>query len=135
MRCIGASRKQIIRYVRLEALNWCKTAVPVGIITGIAVSWGVCAMLHYGIGGEFITMPVFAFSPVGLLSGALVGMITVLLAAQSPAKRASKVSPMAAVSGNSESVHLQRHTLKLNLCKVEGILGIYHAVISRKTGF
>lgn len=135
MRCIGASRKQIIRYVRLEALNWCKTAVPVGIITGIAVSWGVCAMLHYGIGGEFITMPVFAFSPVGLLSGALVGMITVLLAAQSPAKRASKVSPMAAVSGNSESVHLQRHTLKLNLCKVEGILGIYHAVISRKNWF
>lgn len=29
MRCIGASRKQIIRYVRLEALNWCKTAVPI----------------------------------------------------------------------------------------------------------
>ena len=28
LRCIGASRQQIIRFVRLEALNWCKTAVP-----------------------------------------------------------------------------------------------------------
>ena len=31
LRCIGASRQQIIRFVRLEALNWCKTAVPIGV--------------------------------------------------------------------------------------------------------
>ncbi|WP_312092047.1 FtsX-like permease family protein, partial [Aminipila sp.] len=30
MRCIGMNRQQIIRFVRLEALNWCKTAVPLG---------------------------------------------------------------------------------------------------------
>lgn len=135
MRCIGASRKQIIQYVRLEALNWCKVAVPVGIIAGIVISWGVCAILRYGIGGEFITMPVFALSPVGLISGALVGIITVLLAAQAPAKRASGVSPMAAVSGNAESVHSVRHTLKLNFRKVEGTLGIYHATLSKKNWF
>lgn len=135
MRCIGASRKQIIQYVRLEALNWCKVAVPVGIIAGIVISWGVCAILRYGIGGEFITMPVFALSPVGLISGALVGIITVLLAAQAPAKRASGVSPMAAVSGNAESVHSVRHTLKLNFKKVESILGIYHATLSKKNWF
>ena len=29
MRCIGASKKQIIHFVRLEALNWCKTAIPI----------------------------------------------------------------------------------------------------------
>ena len=43
MRCIGMSRKQIIRFVRLEALNWCKTAVPIGLILGILCSWGLCA--------------------------------------------------------------------------------------------
>lgn len=32
MRCIGASRRQIIRFVRLEALNWCKRAVPMGML-------------------------------------------------------------------------------------------------------
>ena len=135
MRCIGASRQQIIRYVRLEALNWCKTAVPVGVVTGTAIEWGICAFLRYGIGGEFATMPVFALSPVGLISGAAVGIVTVLLAAQSPAKRASKVPPMAAVSGNSDTVLSVRHTTKRKIRRVERTLGIHHATASKKNWF
>ena len=38
MRCIGASRKQVIRFVRLEALNWCKTAIPIGLIVGTVIT-------------------------------------------------------------------------------------------------
>ncbi len=135
MRCIGASRQQIIRYVRLEALHWCKTAVPVGLIIGTAIEWGICALLRYGIGGEFATMPVFALSPVGLISGALVGIVTVLLAAQSPAKHASKVSPIAAVSGNSDRALSVRHITKRNIRKVERTLGIHHATTSKKNWF
>ena len=135
MRCIGASRQQIIRYVRLEALNWCKTAVPVGLITGTAIEWGICAFLRYGISGEFAAMPVFALSPVGLISGATVGIVTVLLAAQSPAKRASKVPPMAAVSGNSDTALSVRHTTKRKIRKVERTLGIHHATASKKNWF
>ena len=135
MRCIGASRQQIIRYVRLEALNWCKTAVPVGLVTGTAIEWGICAFLRYGIGGEYAAMPVFALSPVGLISGAVVGIVTVLLAAQSPAKRASKVSPMAAISGNSDTALSVRHTTKRKIRKVERTLGIHHATASKKNWF
>lgn len=134
MRCIGASRQQIIWYVRLEALNWCKTAVPVGLITGTAIEWGICAFLRYGVGGEFETMPVFALSPVGLISGAAVGIVTVLLAAQSPAKHASKVSPMAAVLGNSDTAFSVR-SKKRNIRKVERTLGIHHATASKKNWF
>ena len=47
LRCIGASKKQIMRIVRLEALNWCKTSVPVGMTLGTAISWGICALLHF----------------------------------------------------------------------------------------
>ena len=138
MRCIGASRQQVIRYVRLEALNWCKTAVPVGLVTGTAIAWGICAFLRYGVGGvdgEFAAMPVFALSPVGLISGATVGIVTVLLAAQSPAKRASKVPPMAAVSGNSDTALSVRHTTKRKIRKVERTLGIHHATASKKNWF
>ena len=110
MRCIGASRQQVIRFVRLEALNWCKTAIPIGLIAGTVITWAVCALLRYGIGGEFASTPVFAISPIGLVSGAVVGLVTVLLAAQAPAKRAAKVSPMAAVSGNSGTVPKVNHT-------------------------
>ena len=132
LRCIGASRKQIIRYVRFEALNWCKTAVPVGLFAGIMISWGICIMLRYGIGGEFSSMPVFAVSPIGLLSGAAVGVVAVLLAAQSPARRAARVSPVAAVSGNVDSTSFAGHTVNLDLGKVEKVLGIHHAFTPKK---
>ena len=135
MRCVGASRRQIIQFVRLEALNWCKTAVPAGVISGTLVSWGICAYLRYGIGGEFAAMQVFAISPVGLLSGVLVGVVTVLLAAQSPAKRAAKVSPVAAVSGNSETVPARRRAIKREVGRVERTLGIHHATASKKNWF
>ena len=135
MRCIGASRKQVIRFVRLEALNWCKTAIPIGLIVGTVITWAVCALLRYGIGGEFAGTPVFALSPIGLISGAVVGLVTVLLAAQAPAKRAAKVSPMAAVSGNSETPPTTRHTARLILGKVEWTLGVHHATASKKNWF
>ncbi len=134
MRCIGASRRQIIRFVQLEALNWCKTAVPIGLIFGTAVSWSVCAMLRYGIGGEFANVQVFALSPVGLVCGAAVGVVTVLLAARSPARRAAKVSPIAAVSGNAQASSVQ-HMFKVNLGKIETTLGVHHATASRKNWF
>ena len=135
MRCIGASRKQVIQFVRLEALNWCKTAIPIGLIVGTVITWAVCALLRYGIGGEFAGTPVFALSPIGLISGAVVGLVTVLLAAQAPAKRAAKVSPMAAVSGNSETLPTTRHTSRLILGKVEWTLGVHHATASKKNWF
>ena len=132
MRCIGATRRQIIRFVRLEALHWCKTAVPMGMLLGTAASWSICGILHYGIGGEFAVTPVFALSLVGLVSGAVVGIVTVLLAAQSPARCAAKVSPMAAVSGNAKGSPTIKHTTKLRTVKVEWILGFHHATASKK---
>jgi len=135
MRCIGASRQQIIRFVRLEALNWCKMAVPIGLILGTVTSCGICAYLHYGIGDEWTTMPVFAVSPVGLLSGMAVGIVTVLLAAQSPAKRAAKVSPVSAVSGNAEMAVPVRHWSKRSLGRIERTLGMHHATESGKNWF
>lgn len=132
MRCIGASRRQIIRFVQLEALSWCKTAVPVGMILGTAVNWVLCAILHYGIGGEFAVMPVFALSPVGLISGAVVGVVTVLLAARSPAKRAARVSPMAAVSGNEEAKPSVKRAVKTGFGKIEWTLGVHHAMASKR---
>ena len=50
MRCIGMSSRQIFRFVRLEALNWCKTAVPIGLLLGIIASWGLCAALRFLVG-------------------------------------------------------------------------------------
>ena len=47
LRCLGASPKQIRRFVCLEALNWCKTAIPIGILLAVAAVWGLCGALRY----------------------------------------------------------------------------------------
>lgn len=132
MRCIGMSKEQIVRFVRLEALNWCKTAVPAGILFSIVVTWGICLFLRFGIGGEFSNMVLFGVSFVGILSGVVTGIVTVLIAAQSPAKRAAKVSPVAAVSGNAENKGKSGHLTGMQFGKIETTLGISHAVSARK---
>ncbi|MBN3368687.1 ABC transporter permease [Clostridium botulinum] len=135
MRCIGMSRQQIIRFVRLEALNWCKTAVPIGLAIGIVVTWGLCAALRFLVGDEFSYIPLFGISGIGIVSGIVVGVVTVLIAAQSPAKRAAKVSPIAAVSGNSENTKMSSRSMKPRLFKIETALGIHHAVSAKKNLF
>lgn len=136
MRCIGASRRQVMRFVCLEALNWCKTAVPCGLVSGMLVSWGICAYLRFGIGGgEFSAMPVISVSPFGILGGILVGVITVYFSAQAPARRAAKVSPVMAVSGNAELPKTGGHAMKLYSRKIESVLGIHHATGSGKNWF
>lgn len=132
MRCIGMSKQQITRYVRLEALNWCKTAIPIGIIPGVVVTWVVCFGVKYGIGGEFAEIPLFYVSASGIVLGVAVGILTVLLAAHSPAKRAAKVSPAAAVSGNAQNGAKTRCTKIIGGMKIDTALGISHAVSARK---
>ena len=102
---------------------------------GTIISWIICATLHYGIGGEFSTTPVFQISPVGLISGVVVGVVTVFLAAQSPAKRAAKVSPISAVSGNVDNKSSVKHAIKFSLGKIDNSLGIHHAVEKKKNWF
>lgn len=132
MRCIGMSKKQIKRFVRLEALNWCKIAVPIGVALGIIITWGLCAFLRYGVAGEFSTMPLFGISMIGIICGVIVGIVTVLIASSSPAKRASKVSPVSAVSGNSESTQYINRPVNTRMSKIEIALGIHHAVSAKK---
>ena len=131
MRCIGMSRRQIIRFVRLEALNWCKTAVPIGLILGILCSWGLCAALRFLVREEFSHIPLFGVSIIGIISGIVVGVMTVLIAAGAPAKRASKVPPAAAVSGSLENSRAV-HSVSSHVIRIETSLGVHHAVSSRK---
>lgn len=132
MRCIGMSRQQIVRFVRLEALNWCKIAVPIGLALGIITTWGLCAVLRFMVGEEFSNIPLFGISVVGIVCGILVGVITVLLAANAPAKQASKVSPVVAVSGNAESGKNIQHVAHTRFGRIETILGVNHAVSVKK---
>ncbi len=133
MRCIGMSKQQIIHFVKLEALNWCKAAIPTGVTLGVVITWGLCAALRFLVGEEFSDIPLFGISIAGIISGMIVGIAAVLLAARTPAKRAAKVSPVTAASGNSEITGNRNHGAKFHLFKIETALGIHHAAAAKKT--
>lgn len=132
MRCLGADQRQVRRFVRREALNWCRTAIPLGLGISIVVVWGLCAVLRAVSPAYFSGMQMFGVSIPGLLAGAVIGLTTVILAARSPAKRASRVSPLTAVSGNAGSTYAVRRTAHVRFFPVEAALGIHHAAGSRK---
>lgn len=132
MRCIGATPKQVMRYVRKEALNWCRFAIPTGVFTGIGIIWILCFILRFLSPEYFGAMPAFSVSLPSILAGVIVGLLTVLLAARSPAKKAAKVSPLAAVSGNASEAQPVRKAAGTRQFKVDTALGIHHAKASRK---
>lgn len=132
MRCVGATPKQIMKFVRKEALNWCRFAIPAGIITGIVSIWFLCALLRFLSPEYFGTMPTFSISVPSIAAGIVIGILTVLLASRSPAKKAAKVSPLAAVSGNANNLQPVRTAANTKVFKVDTALGVYHAKASRK---
>ena len=132
MRCLGTDTKQIRQYVRREALNWCRSAIPLGLLLSLVMVWALCAVLRFLSPYYFGDMPAFGISIPGLTAGAAVGIVTVLLAACSPAKQAAKVSPLTAVSGNGGTTHAARKAANTRLFHVETALGIHHASGSRK---
>lgn len=136
LRCIGATPKQIMRIVRREALCLCRLAIPVSVIAGTVVVWILCALLRFLSPKYFGTMPAFAVSVPSIAAGILIGVLTVLLAARAPAKKASKASPLmtASDSGSSPlSLYKPADTDRfLFPCKVDTALGIHHAIENRR---
>lgn len=135
MRCIGMSKKQIIRYVRLEALNWCKTAIPSGLMIGTFATWILCAVLKFGVGGEWADMPQLGISMIGIASGIIMGILTVLIAAGMPARKAARVTPVSALSGIPDEKKSVYSAAAMGGIRIEKALGIRHATESKKNLF
>lgn len=39
LRCLGATKKQIKRYIRLEGLQYCIKGIPIGLLAGCVILW------------------------------------------------------------------------------------------------
>ncbi len=135
MRCLGATKRQVICFVKREALGWCRLAVPAGLLAGVVTVWAACGMLRLLSPGLFDSMPVLGVSFLSLVAGTLIGLVTVLLAAGAPAKKAAGVSPLTAVSGNAGTVQAAKRAADTRVFKVDTALGVHHAAGSRRNFF
>ena len=133
LRCLGATRRQVLRFVRCETLQWCITAMPIGIGLSIVVVWGLCAVMRQLSTVWFGYMPTFGISWLSIGASIVLGLITVLLAARSPAKMAAKVSPLEAVNGSTRQASSFRHAVNTRRWRVEVALGIHHAKAKRRS--
>ncbi|MEV6242167.1 FtsX-like permease family protein [Lentzea sp. NPDC051838] len=104
LRCVGAERGQVFRSVLAEALFMGLAASVLGLLGGIGVSAGLQALISTvgGPGGEDapIRLPI---SWVTIVAGFGVGVIVTVLSAVLPARRATKVAPVAALRSQPDS--------------------------------
>ncbi|CAM5663216.1 ABC transporter permease OS=Streptomyces alboniger OX=132473 GN=CP975_14320 PE=3 SV=1 [Streptomyces alboniger] len=95
MRAIGSSRKQVNRSVLVEAVLLGVVGSVLGVGAGIGLAVGLMKLMS-GIGMELSTddLTIAWTTPV---VGMVLGIVVTVLAAYLPARRAGKVSPMAAL--------------------------------------
>ena len=99
LRTLGASRKQVMRSVVLEGLVIGVVASVIGLLVGIGLAKGMVA-LFAALGVELPDAATVISSRTVVLS-IVVGTVTTLVASILPAKRATRVPPIAAVREGS----------------------------------
>lgn len=132
LRCLGATKKQIMRFVRYEGIYWCKAAIPLGLVSSVFVIWILSAVMRMISPNWFSYMPHFGISWISIVVSTILGLVTVLLAARSPAKRAARVSPLTAVSGNTGHTVSFRKAANTKKIRIETALGVHHAKARKK---
>ena len=115
LKSVGATKAQIRTTVLMEALTLSLIAIPIGLLVGCA---GIGITL-YLLRGAFTTMfeggievrMQLVLNPAALGIAALVSLITVLISAFIPAKRAIRVSPIRAIR-SSDDVRIRPRAVK-----------------------
>jgi putative ABC transport system permease protein len=96
MRAVGASRRQMIGSVLIEA-------VVIGLLAsvlGLAAGFGVGRLLAYlfsSLGGGGLALAGVTLPAAAVISSFVVGLLVTMVAAVLPALRASRIPPMAAL--------------------------------------
>ncbi|WP_329189353.1 ABC transporter permease [Actinacidiphila glaucinigra] len=96
LRALGADRGQVRRSVLVEALLLGVVGSATGLVCGVGLATGLFQLLGvFGMNIDAAEMVIRARVPVAAFA---VGLLVTLVAAYLPARRASRVSPMAALS-------------------------------------
>ncbi len=95
MRAIGSSRRQVNRSVLIEALLLGVAGSVLGVGAGVGLAIGLMELMGYlGMNLSTSELTIAWTTPV---AGLVLGILVTMLAAYLPARRAGRVSPMAAL--------------------------------------
>ncbi|MFF0415396.1 ABC transporter permease [Kitasatospora sp. NPDC004745] len=97
LRAVGASRRQITRSVLIEALLVGLAASVGGLLAGIGIAVGLKAVLNGPMDANLPDGPLI-IAPSTVVTAIAVGVLVTVLAAWLPARRASRIAPVAAMS-------------------------------------
>ncbi|WP_021596705.1 FtsX-like permease family protein [Actinomadura welshii] len=98
LRCVGAGRGQLRRSILLEAAIVGAVAAALGLVAGVGVAWVLGGLLHAG--GAIVTDVSGAaprILPRTVATAMAVGVIAAAASAWGPARRATRVPPVAAL--------------------------------------
>ena len=109
---IGATKKQIRRNVYYEAFLLGIIGIPLGIISGVLAAFILIKISNLMIRDFMAFDLVFSFSYIIIILSVLLGFITIFLSARSSSRKASKVSPIQAIT-NGENIKLKAKKLKV----------------------
>jgi putative ABC transport system permease protein len=96
LRCLGASRRQVLNSVLLESVIVALVASLVGLGLGVLIASGLKALLSGFLGADIPTTGV-QFQLRTVVVSLLVGLVVTVLAALMPALKATRVPPVAAL--------------------------------------
>jgi putative ABC transport system permease protein len=96
LRCLGASRRQVMNSVLVESLIVAIVASLVGLGLGVLIAGGLRALLSTFLGAD-IPATGIQFQLRTVIVSLLVGIVVTVLAAVLPARKATRVPPVAAL--------------------------------------
>ncbi len=97
LRCLGASRRQVRRSVRLEALVIGAVAALCGLVLGFGVAAALRALINTERFPGDLTGGTIAVTVRTVAAAILIGCVVTVLSALTPARRAARVPPIAAL--------------------------------------
>ena len=114
LKTLGATPKQIKRIVKGQILRLCLIGIPIGIVLSLVLSLGIVPLFISALHAVSTGGAVVSFSPLIYVGAVVLPLITAVLGASQPARKAAAISPIEAqkytgVTGSIKGVRSGAH--------------------------